>query len=47
MKSVGDVKSIGRTFEETIQKAIWEIDDQFLDFAKVRFAELIFMMGGH
>ena len=28
--------SIGRTFEETIQKAIRAIDDQFDGFAKVR-----------
>ena len=35
MKSVGEVMSIGRTFEETIQKAIRAIDDQFLGFAKV------------
>jgi carbamoyl-phosphate synthase/aspartate carbamoyltransferase len=36
MKSVGEVMSIGRTFEETIQKAIRAIDDQFAGFAKVR-----------
>lgn len=36
MKSVGEVMSIGRTFEETIQKAIRAIDDQFDGFAKVR-----------
>lgn len=35
MKSVGEVMSIGRNFEETIQKAIRAIDDQFLGFAKV------------
>ena len=35
IKSVGEVMSIGRTFEETIQKAIRAIDDQFLGFAKV------------
>ncbi|THH31670.1 hypothetical protein EUX98_g2495 [Antrodiella citrinella] len=34
MKSVGEVMSIGRTFEETIQKAIRAIDDQFLGFAQ-------------
>ena len=38
MKSVGEVMSIGRTFEETIQKAIRAIDDQFLGFAKVSLA---------
>ena len=36
MKSVGEVMSIGRTFEETIQKAIRAIDDQFAGFVKVR-----------
>jgi carbamoyl-phosphate synthase / aspartate carbamoyltransferase len=35
MKSVGEVMSIGRTFEETFQKAIRAIDDQFIGFAKV------------
>jgi len=35
MKSVGEVMSIGRTFEETIQKAIRAIDDQFLGFGQV------------
>jgi hypothetical protein len=35
MKSVGEVMSIGRNFEETIQKAIRAIDDQFDGFAKV------------
>ncbi|KAF8184370.1 hypothetical protein K438DRAFT_1766444 [Mycena galopus ATCC 62051] len=34
MKSVGEVMSIGRTFEETFQKAIRAIDDQFAGFAK-------------
>lgn len=34
MKSVGEVMSIGRTFEETIQKAIRAIDDQFLGFGQ-------------
>jgi len=41
MKSVGEVMSIGRTFEETIQKAIRAIDDQFSGFAKVRLLPLI------
>ncbi|KAG2751194.1 hypothetical protein P692DRAFT_201864127 [Suillus brevipes Sb2] len=35
MKSVGEVMSIGRIFEETIQKAIRAIDNQFLGFAKM------------
>lgn len=39
MKSVGEVMSIGRTFEETIQKAIRAIDDQFLGFAKNNFVD--------
>lgn len=39
MKSVGEVMSIGRTFEETIQKAIRAIDDQFLGFANNDFVE--------
>ncbi|KAH7886615.1 hypothetical protein F5I97DRAFT_1868736 [Phlebopus sp. FC_14] len=39
MKSVGEVMSIGRTFEETIQKAIRAIDDQFLGFAKNNYVE--------
>ena len=40
MKNVGEVVSIGRTFEETIQKAIRAIDDQFAGFAKVRSSPL-------
>ncbi|KAL6950777.1 carbamoyl-phosphate synthase (glutamine-hydrolyzing) cpa2 [Hanseniaspora vineae] len=32
MKSVGEVMSIGRTFEESFQKAIRQIDPQFLGF---------------
>ncbi|KIJ57802.1 hypothetical protein HYDPIDRAFT_64474, partial [Hydnomerulius pinastri MD-312] len=39
MKSVGEVMSIGRTFEETIQKAIRAIDDQFLGFSKNDYVE--------
>ncbi|KII84749.1 hypothetical protein PLICRDRAFT_45557 [Plicaturopsis crispa FD-325 SS-3] len=39
MKSVGEVMSIGRTFEETIQKAIRAIDDQFTGFASNDFVE--------
>lgn len=37
MKSVGEVMAIGRTFEETIQKAIRSIDPQFPGFGKVSF----------
>ncbi|KAH9840660.1 carbamoyl-phosphate synthase [Rhodofomes roseus] len=39
MKSVGEVMSIGRTFQETIQKAIRAIDDQFNGFSKNDFVE--------
>jgi hypothetical protein len=42
MKSVGEVMSIGRTFEETIQKAIRAIDDQFSGFAKVCIVNVFF-----
>lgn len=35
MKSVGEVMAIGRTFEETIQKAIRSIDDSFGGFGRV------------
>ncbi|PFH49641.1 hypothetical protein AMATHDRAFT_62764 [Amanita thiersii Skay4041] len=41
MKSVGEVMSIGRTFEETIQKAIRAIDDQFTGFEKNDYVENI------
>lgn len=34
MKSVGEVMSIGRTFEETIQKAIRSVDPSFTGFDK-------------
>lgn len=37
MKSVGEVMAIGRTFEETIQKAIRAIDPLFTGFSKVGF----------
>lgn len=37
MKSVGEVMSIGRTFEEAIQRAIRSIDPSFPGFATVRF----------
>ncbi|KAF7971570.1 hypothetical protein HWV62_20816 [Athelia sp. TMB] len=39
MKSVGEVMSIGRTFEETFQKAIRCIDDQFSGFAHNDYVE--------
>jgi carbamoyl-phosphate synthase/aspartate carbamoyltransferase len=41
MKSVGEVMSIGRTFEETIQKAIRAIDISFTGFADNDFVENI------
>jgi carbamoyl-phosphate synthase/aspartate carbamoyltransferase len=36
MKSVGEVMAISRTFEESIQKAIRAIEDQFIGFDVVR-----------
>lgn len=36
MKSVGEVMAIGRTFEESIQKAIRAIEDHFIGFDVVR-----------
>ncbi|KAJ7280306.1 hypothetical protein C8J57DRAFT_123196 [Mycena rebaudengoi] len=39
MKSVGEVMAIGRTFEETFQKALRAIDDHFAGFAKNDFVE--------
>ncbi|GJJ14186.1 hypothetical protein Clacol_008448 [Clathrus columnatus] len=39
MKSVGEVMSIGRTFEETIQKAIRAIDDRFDGFSNNDYVE--------
>jgi carbamoyl-phosphate synthase/aspartate carbamoyltransferase len=39
MKSVGEVMSIGRTFEETIQKAIRAIDDSFPGFSSNDYVE--------
>lgn len=43
MKSVGEVMAIGRTFEETVQKAIRAIDDQFPGFSKVSVWLLTFL----
>ena len=37
MKSVGEVMSIGRTFEEAIQKAIRAIDYSNMGFNEVLF----------
>ncbi|KAG8894865.1 hypothetical protein FRB99_000945, partial [Tulasnella sp. 403] len=39
MKSVGEVMAIGRTFEETIQKAVRAIDDQFVGFSDNNFVK--------
>ncbi|CAK5278005.1 unnamed protein product [Mycena citricolor] len=41
MKSVGEVMSIGRTFEETLQKAIRSVDDHFAGFGKNDLVENI------
>ncbi|KAI5776493.1 hypothetical protein EDC01DRAFT_792100 [Geopyxis carbonaria] len=40
MKSVGEVMAIGRTFEESIQKAIRQVDPQFLGFQGGKFEDL-------
>ncbi|KAK9362158.1 hypothetical protein V1504DRAFT_449704 [Lipomyces starkeyi] len=40
MKSVGEVMAIGRTFEESIQKAIREIDPSFIGFQGAQFEDL-------
>lgn len=37
MQSVGEVMSIGRTFEETIQKALRMVDEASLGFDSIRF----------
>ncbi|PYI05834.1 carbamoyl-phosphate synthase [Aspergillus sclerotiicarbonarius CBS 121057] len=40
MKSVGEVMAIGRTFEESFQKAIRQVDPQFLGFQGDKFENL-------
>jgi carbamoyl-phosphate synthase large subunit len=40
MKSVGEVMAIGRTFEESIQKAIRQVDPRFLGFQGDSFEDL-------
>lgn len=40
MKSVGEVMAIGRTFEESFQKAIRQVDPKFLGFQGDKFADL-------
>lgn len=44
MKSVGEVMAIGRTFEETIQKAIRAIDYNFIGFSPVSIDQSIMDM---
>lgn len=40
MKSVGEVMAIGRTFEESIQKAIRQVDPKYVGFQGDRFDDL-------
>lgn len=40
MKSVGEVMAIGRTFEESFQKAIRQVDPQFVGFQGDKFENL-------
>ncbi|EPQ64782.1 Bgt-1355 [Blumeria graminis f. sp. tritici] len=40
MKSVGEVMAIGRTFEESIQKAIRQVDPRFVGFQGDKFEDL-------
>ena len=40
MKSVGEVMAIGRTFEESFQKAIRQVDPQFVGFQGDKFEDL-------
>ncbi|KAI9720375.1 MAG: argininosuccinate lyase [Candelaria pacifica] len=40
MKSVGEVMAIGRTFEESIQKAIRQVDPKYLGFQGDKFNDL-------
>ena len=42
MKSVGEVMAIGRTFEESFQKAIRQVDPRFVGFQGDKFADLDF-----
>lgn len=42
MKSVGEVMAIGRTFEESFQKAIRQVDPGFVGFQGDKFADLDF-----
>ncbi|KAK4042116.1 hypothetical protein C8A01DRAFT_33880 [Parachaetomium inaequale] len=40
MKSVGEVMAIGRTFEESFQKAIRQVDPRFVGFQGEKFADI-------
>ncbi|OLL26831.1 Carbamoyl-phosphate synthase arginine-specific large chain [Neolecta irregularis DAH-3] len=40
MKSVGEVMAIGRTFEESLQKAIRQVDPRFEGFQSLEFLDL-------
>ncbi|KAG9296443.1 hypothetical protein G9A89_015035 [Geosiphon pyriformis] len=40
MKSVGEVMAIGRTFEESLQKAIRQVDPSFQGFQSLPFSDL-------
>ncbi|KAF9170660.1 carbamoyl-phosphate synthase (glutamine-hydrolyzing) cpa2 [Mortierella sp. AD011] len=40
MKSVGEVMAIGRTFEESFQKAIRQVDPQFKGFQSLQFPDV-------
>jgi carbamoyl-phosphate synthase large subunit len=42
MKSVGEVMAIGRTFEESFQKAIRQVDPRFIGFQGDKFDDLDF-----
>jgi len=42
MKSVGEVMAIGRTFEESFQKAIRQVDPKFVGFQGDKFTDLDF-----
>lgn len=42
MKSVGEVMAIGRTFEESFQKAIRQVDPKFVGFQGDKFKDLDF-----
>ncbi|KAK0733872.1 hypothetical protein B0T26DRAFT_670226 [Lasiosphaeria miniovina] len=42
MKSVGEVMAIGRTFEESFQKAIRQVDPNFVGFQGAKFEDIDF-----